>query len=505
VTAPPATSGPHPASATGGLAPAAGHLRGDRPDLVLPSAEDPVAAAAVEAVGGPPGRHARLAERRFWTPVRVVIALVLITCTLGFLQKNPCRINAWTDSYQYTRACYNDPYPLYGGRGFAGEGLPYVDNELEYPVVIGGLMQVAAVAVEVFPESERAVRFFDVTAVMMAGAAVVLAGATALTHRRRPWDAALLVTAPALVLTAFNNWDLAAAALLALAMLAWARRHPAWAGLFFGLGTATKLYPVLLLGPLFLLCLRAGRLKELLGTVGVAAAAWGAVNLPVALASPDGWRHFYSFSEERGADWGSLWYLLQTAGVRFDTGLAEGEAPHTLNTLASLTFLLGCLGVAVLVLRAPRRPRVPQVMFLTLLAFLLTNKVWSPQFVIWILPLAVLARPRWRGFLGWQATEVLAFFAIWYYLIGVSTPGEGISSSWYFGAILLRDAALLLLAALVVREVLHPEHDVVRRDGSDDPAGGVLDGAPDWPVLTRYLGRPGPSAPVPADASPAGA
>jgi hypothetical protein len=33
--------------------------------------------------------------------------------------------------------------------------------------------------------------------------------------------------------------------------------------------------------------------------------------------------------------------------------------------------------------------------------------------------------------------------------------------------------------ALVVRDVLRPELDVVRQDGVDDPAGGVLDGAPD--------------------------
>jgi hypothetical protein len=33
--------------------------------------------------------------------------------------------------------------------------------------------------------------------------------------------------------------------------------------------------------------------------------------------------------------------------------------------------------------------------------------------------------------------------------------------------------------AQVVRDVLRPERDVVRRDGVDDPAGGVLDGAPD--------------------------
>ncbi len=461
------------------------------PVVVAPSGDDPVVAAAVGAIGGPPGRHARTGPRRFWRPVRVVVALVLLACTLGFAQKAPCRTSDWQDNYQYTRGCYNDPFPLYGGRGFAGQGLPYLDNPLEYPVLIGGLMQASATAVQPFDEGERAKRFFDVTAVLMTAFAVVAAVTTTrLAGRRRPWDAALFALAPGLALTVFNNWDMAAAALVGLGMLAWARRHPAWAGLLLGLGTATKLYPVLLLGPLVLLCVRAGRVKEVVATVATAAAAWGAVNVPVALASPQGWRYFYSFSQERGADWGSLWYLHQYLRGPLDPGLVAGQEPARLNGLASGLFLVACLAIGALVLRAPRRPRVAQVMFLTLVAFMLTNKVFSPQFVIWLLPLAVLARPRWRTFLVWQATEVLAFFAIWYYLIGIGTPGEGIGAPWYFTALLLRDAMLLVLVALVVREVLHPEHDVVRRDGVDDPAGGVLDGTPDWPRLLPWLGRP---------------
>jgi len=43
-----------------------------------------------------------------------------------------------------------------------------------------------------------------------------------------------------------------------------------------------------------------------------------------------------------------------------------------------------------------------------------------------------------------------------------------------------------MLAALVVRDILHPEADLVRAAGDDDPAGGVLDHAPD--VLTLHRG-----------------
>jgi hypothetical protein len=38
---------------------------------------------------------------------------------------------------------------------------------------------------------------------------------------------------------------------------------------------------------------------------------------------------------------------------------------------------------------------------------------------------------------------------------------------------------LLVLMALVVRDILRPEYDVVRNSGMDDPAGGILDGGPE--------------------------
>ena len=52
------------------------------------------------------------------------------------------------------------------------------------------------------------------------------------------------------------------------------------AGLLLGLAAATKFYPLFLLGPLLLLCLRAGRMREFWTALVAAACAWLAVNLP---------------------------------------------------------------------------------------------------------------------------------------------------------------------------------------------------------------------------------
>ena len=33
------------------------------------------------------------------------------------------------------------------------------------------------------------------------------------------------------------------------------------------------------------------------------------------IIAPSGWAYFYTFSKDRGADWGSIWYLFEHFNV----------------------------------------------------------------------------------------------------------------------------------------------------------------------------------------------
>jgi uncharacterized membrane protein len=426
--------------------------------------------------------------------VTALVIASLAGSALGFLNKAACRGGDWNIYLkQFQAHCYTDIYPLYFGEGLASGKVPYTGHPVEYPVLIGGVMQ--AVAWVVRPIGDPFIRgreFFDVTVVVLALFAVAGTLATAyLAGPSRRWTALLVALAPALILASFINWDLVAMGLVALGMAAWAGRRLILAGILLGLAVATKFYPLVFFGPLLLLCLRAGRMRAFAVTAASAAVAWLAVNLPVALLAPTGWSRFYRLSDTRAADWGSIWYFFQTEHWPVLGALRL----HSLNMFSLAVFAAGCVLIGLIILAAPRRPRLPQAFFLVLAVFLLANKVWSPQYVIWLVPLAVLARPRLWSYALWQLAEVGYFFAIWAYLVSLLATGPvpaaagGIGNGLYFVALLARFGTVSLLCALVVRDILRPAADVVRAGGEDDPAGGVLADAPDRFVL-RLRPRP---------------
>lgn len=438
--------------------------------IAQPSRDDPDVAAASRWIGGPIGAFAAAVSRR--RALTIMLAVTASVLVLGLVADLPCRSMAWAareDGTVWSALCYSDVPFLYRERGFADGALPYRDAVLEYPVLTGAIMQVSAVVARAlqgaFPIDgldqalAESVHFYDVTTVLMALCAFVVVLATAATVPRRPWDAMLVAASPLLLLSATINWDLLAIALTSLAILAWTRDRPLAAGILVGLGAAAKLYPVLLLGPMLLVALRERDRPAALQRFGLTAlgamAAWLVVNVPVARWAPEGWRSFFSFNAERGADFGSIWYAIELVEPSW---LPDDIDTHVVVAAAVLLAL-----IVVLALRAPQPPRLAQLAFLAVAAFVVVNKVWSPQYTLWLLPLAALARPRWRDLAIWQVAEVMYFVAVWWYLGTIfGTDSPGVSASVYAAAIAMRIAALVWLSGRIAGDILLPEGDPVR-------------------------------------------
>lgn len=431
--------------------------------------------------------------------VGCLLLLTIATAVAGYVQKRPCLENNWANGFQYTHHCYSDIYPLYSAEKLDVGALPYRDHPVEYPVLIGGTMLVAGNAARSSGSENPAILYYQITAVILGASLLLVLATTGLLAGRRRWDLLLVAVSPVVVIYAFYNWDLLAMALAGLGMEAWRRRRPDVAGVLFGLGAATKLYPAFLLVVLLPLCFRAGRMRAWTTAAASGVAAWIAVNLPVYLLYPDGWLRFYRLNRERGSEIDTVWYQIGYLTSHFTSGpgkrvhdlvapsLEPGESPSALNLITLAALALLWLLIYVVVLRAPVRPRVPQVAFLVVVAFLLVNKVWSPQYSIWYVPLLVLALPRKGIFAALQIADWVVFLGVMGYLAFWIDPNIGVEAMPFFQSVWIRNAFLLIISALIIRDMYRPEKDLVRRDGVDDPAGGVLDAAPDdWPSWWRY-------------------
>ncbi|HIW62010.1 MAG TPA: DUF2029 domain-containing protein [Candidatus Stackebrandtia excrementipullorum] len=454
-----------------------------RPGVVEPSAVDPVVRSASQAVGGPLGRHAiRPPRRRFWTPLRVVLLSAIVMAGLSWLQKYPCADGGWENFQQYTQYCYSDIRALWGAERLDQGAVPYLDHPVEYPVLTGYFMGVFGLLSHALLGAAGGTLYFHLSAIVLLVMGVAAVAGLMKLRPSRPWDAMMLAAAPTVLFTAMVNWDWLPVMLTVFFLLMFARGRPVWAGVLWGLAVAAKFYPLLIAGPLLLLAWRYRRFRAALIAVSVAAVTWLVVNLPPMIWATDGWLRFFELNSERVIDWGTSWYVLRhftEPGEPLNEML--NDVP-LVNWFYLVAFVVACAAIAWLTLMSPTPPRLAQVAFLVVAAFLLTGKVWSQQYVMWLIPLAILARPQWRVFLVWQAGELFYFFGFYSQLLTVSSSDENPAPAWglvipewvFIVAALARLVTLTILVVAVVRDVRNPSRDVVRATYGTDPDAGPL-------------------------------
>jgi hypothetical protein len=336
------------------------------------------------------------------------------------------------------------PDHLYFLRGLYRDPIPYVDVRIEYPVLTGVFMTIPAAL------THGVSGYLRLTSL---GLWACAAGCTCVLwsiSRRAAWCFALC---PLLLAFSLINWDLFAILLMLLGWRAYTRERYGAAGAWLALGIFAKLFPIFL----FAFCLaelvakrrqqpapKSGLVRFLLAAISASAV----VNLPFMVPALHNWSYFWSFNASRNDHSGLLCWLH----ILNHASLATTNAVLTGIVLAA---------VAIGALRIWRGARVAHVAALVFYVFMLMEKVYSPQYTLWLVAYALLA--------GWEpwTIAVLSLMGLTDYAnaaIHIQLVGHHSTLlRWYEQHIYNSNQGLRLTTMLVVAAAMAYKHAARRR------------------------------------------
>ena len=372
--------------------------------------------------------------------LKAILALAVLASLISFAKFSHCEGSNWATPDQYIHACYSDLPSLFGERGMVNHDWPYSSDTqaVEYPVITGLVMYATSFM------GHSAITYFNVNAFLLA----LLFLATVLIVRKiKPQLAYLVAVAPAMIASLYINWDLWAIATMMLAIYWFDRKKYLHSSIIIAISISTKFLPIFLMLPIVFILWRKNEIKELFKYVLTVVVTWVAINAPFALTTPTGWWRFYKLNMERSSDWGSIWLALSDLGINLTN----------LNYLAILLLLIGFTSVAIFLFELKSTPTLASVAFIVLAVVMIASKVYSPQYVLWLTPLAVIAishKKDLHAFWIWQGAETLYHVAIWQYLAVFTGAHFGFPQGAYAFITLIRIAATAYLVAVLVKRAL---------------------------------------------------
>jgi uncharacterized membrane protein len=301
--------------------------------------------------------------------------------------------------------------------------------------------------------AETANEYLVHSAILLAPAGILVAWLLGRLSGRR---ALLWSAAPALALYAFHNWDLLVVAAAVAGLYMWLTNRPLAAAVLFGVGGALKMYPLMFVAPVFLALISEGRRRTALVTAGAGLGTFAAINLPFAVANYSGWWATYEFHRARGPNFDNIWSIRDLGPLSL-----PALTPDQLNLVTAVltaSFVAAALWIGWLKARSGRGFPVVAVCAAVLVAFLLWNKVHSPQYTLWLLPFFVLTRVHIGWWLAYTVVDLATYVGTFRFFFDVCSAsgcavGEPTAAQHLMNAgVGLRAGLLLALFFVFLRE-----------------------------------------------------
>ena len=363
-------------------------------------------------------------------------------------------------------------YFNYSSRVVALGQLPYQDFAVEYPPLALVFLTLPRL---IAANSATYANVFAIEILLFSLLGLLLISALARRLNLSLWKTLAIYTLALLAIGPIiaHRYDLIPAIIVLLALYTFSqgKHKTSWA--LLAVGVMTKIYPAIL-APIFLLYYWRHR-QNRQAIVGIAtfAITTAVIMAPFLLLSPDGLLNSFSYHAQRGlqceSTYSSFLLLGQMLGLtsvemEFSFGSLNITSPlaDVLAKVSPLVMLFSLVAVywffyksqsepAVVqqtpsLINQPDTARIVSYSLLAMLAFIITNKVLSPQFIIWLYPLIPLVVGRWRR-TSWLMFILIGLMTYLVYPVAYDGISEG--HPLVTSILFMRNVSLITLAFLL--------------------------------------------------------
>jgi uncharacterized membrane protein len=349
--------------------------------------------------------------------------------------------------------------------------MPYLDFSIEYPPLALAFMLIPRLFSsnpDLFADLFNAeMLVFDLIGLFLI-AAIARRWGKSVWKTLAVYSLALVCIGPLIVV----RFDIIPAILLLAALYLLICRHYSFAWVMLALGTLTKLFPAVAI-PIFLIYhFRQRQYAQILKGIGVFALVCAVIAVPLLLISPGGFLGSFTYHTGRSLQcettYASFLLLAQACGLGSLEIINSSGSTNVVSPLAdALAGWSTAITLALLLLvywlyfRRTGKGKYDDLsalqgqdslmlnsVFLAVLLFILANKVFSPQFIIWLFPLIPLLTTRGSS-LPWLMFMMVGLMTAFVYPkdYGGLEYGELLA----IGMLVLRNLVLIGLAILVMK------------------------------------------------------
>ena len=303
-------------------------------------------------------------------------SLILLSLLVGVLALLQNKFGQFSDIRGFYGMHFYDGQHLWPFSEKTLLGDTKVQHPVEYPALTGLIMWLLSFLVS---PSQTAV--FDYYRITAAFQIVLLAISAYLIFKLAGKKYGFyFILAPAVLYSLNRNWDIWAIAAMMLAIYLFEKKRFQLSAILLAVSIATKFFPIVLMLPIMIIFLRNKQIKLFIRYALTTAIAWTVINLPFVLINYEGWAYFYKFSAERGLGSASF---FEITNIILPSITFNSVHFYILNTLA-------LVAVTTYFVRLKSVPTLAATSFFVMFGFILFNKQYSMQYVIWLSALAVL-------------------------------------------------------------------------------------------------------------------